>query len=129
MTITGTGDFTVKTVSGKHPNATGNNVLGMYWTLTNGGITSADLQFTYLAGDVTGTEASYAIGKYSGGEWSFPSTSLNTVAHTASTSGVSSFSDFTLGEPSALPVELTSFTRSIVGKKSNAQLADGNGSK
>ena len=117
MIITGTGDFTVQTVSGKHPNAVGSNVLGMYWTLTNGGITSADLQFTYLASDVTGTESNYAIGKYSSGTWSFPSTSLNTGTHTASTSGVSSFSDFTLGENSALPVELTSFTSNVIGNK------------
>ncbi|MEW6508788.1 MAG: T9SS type A sorting domain-containing protein [Bacteroidota bacterium] len=111
--ILGTGEFTVKTVSEKHPNAVGNNVLGMYWTLTNGGITSADLQLTYLDGDVTGTESNYAIGKYSGGNWSFPSTSLNTANNTASTSGVSSFSDFTLGEVSALPVELNMFAAKV----------------
>lgn len=118
--ISGTGDFTVTTVSGKHPNAIGNNVLGMYWTLTNSGITSADLQFTYLDGDVTGTESNYAIGKYSGGEWSFPSTSLNTTNNTASTSSVTSFSDFTLGEPAALPVELNMFVAKV--KNNSVQL-------
>lgn len=118
--ISGTGDFTVKTVSGKHPNAVGNNVLSMYWTLTNGGITSADLQFTYLDGDVTGTEGNYAIGKYSSGSWTFPSTSLNTTNNTASTSNISSFSDFTLGEVSALPVELNMFAAKV--KNNSVQL-------
>lgn len=118
--ISGTGDFTVTTVSGKHPNAVGNNVLGMYWTLTNGGINSADLQFTYLDGDISGTESNYAIGKYSSGSWSFPSTSLNTTNNTASTSNVSSFSDFTLGEVSALPVELNMFAAKV--KSNSVQL-------
>ncbi len=107
------GDFTVKATQGAHPNTVGGNVLQRYWTLTSAGITTADLTFQYLDGDVVGTEANYVIGKYSGGAWSFPGGSVNTSANTATINGVTSFSDWTLGEPGATPVELASFTASV----------------
>ena len=113
--VIGSGTFTVNAVAGKHPMATGTNVLQMYWVLTNGGITSADLTFTYLDSDVVGDESQYVIGKYDG-SWAFPSPIiLNTITNTARINGVNSFSDWTLGEQGALPVELSSFSASVIG--------------
>jgi hypothetical protein len=97
----GTGDLTVRATQGKLPAISGANALARYWTLTGAGLT-ADLQFFYLAGDVTGTESSYAIAKNSGGTLTFPGGSVNAATHIASIGGVSSFSDWTLAEPAAV---------------------------
>ena len=115
--VAGSGTFLVSAVSGKHPNASGTNVLQMYWKLTNGGITSTDLTFNYLDADVVGDENQYELGRYNG-SWAFLSPIiLNTVANTVRINGINSFSDWSLGEPGALPVELTSFTAAIIGNK------------
>ena len=42
----------------------------MYWELTNGGLTSADLTFNYLDADVVGDETKYELGRYDG-NWAF----------------------------------------------------------
>ena len=97
----GTGDLTVRATQGKLPAISGANALARYWTLTGTGFT-ADLQFFYLAGDVTGTETSYALVKNSGGTLTFPGGSVNAATHIASISGVTSFSDWTLAEPAAI---------------------------
>jgi len=60
-------NFTVKAIEGAMPGISGANKLARYWTLTNTTITNANLTFNYLAGDVTGTAASYQFIKKSGG--------------------------------------------------------------
>ena len=113
--VVGNGTFTVNAISGIHPNAPGTNVLQMYWKLTNGGITSTDLIFNYLDVDIVGDETQYELAKFDG-NWIFPSpTFIDTVANTVSINGINTFSDWTLGEPVALPVELSSFSASIIG--------------
>ena len=92
--------FTAKAIQGVAPFAFNANSLARYWTLDGSGIT-ANLTFTYLASDVTGTVANYKFLKSSGG----PVTVLNPTGTPTSTSavinGVSSFSDWTLGEVSS----------------------------
>jgi hypothetical protein len=98
----GTGDLTVRATQGKLPSISGANVLARYWTLNGVGLT-ADLQFFYLPGDVTGTESSYAIVKRDGaGVLTFPGGSVDPSTHIASIGGVTSFSDWTLAEPAAV---------------------------
>ncbi len=94
------GDFTVKAVQGSHSPAFAGNTIGRYWTLTNGGLSSADLTFNYLdPTDLSGvTEGNLAIRKYNGSVWSSPGGSVNTSGNTATINGVSSFSDWTLAE-------------------------------
>ena len=58
--------LTVNAIPGAHPNAPGSNVLQMYWKLTNGGLTSADVTFNYLDADVVGDENKYELGRYNG---------------------------------------------------------------
>jgi hypothetical protein len=118
--ISGTGTFNVSVIAGAHPNVLGTNVLQMYWKLTNGGITSADVTFNYLDEDVVGNESNYVIGKYDG-NWSFPGGTVNTTTNQATITGVTSFSDWSLGDQSALPVELSSFSASTIG--SNVKLS------
>ncbi len=100
--ISGTGDFTVSATQGAYPNpATGLpvNRLARWWTLTNNGLTQADVQFNYLAGDITaGMEASYKAFKIESGAASQQPTTINTINHTATVLNVTNFSDWTLAE-------------------------------
>ena len=91
-------DFTAKANTPKLPAMSGTNSLARYWALTATGIT-ADLTFNYLAGDVTGTEANYKIVKSDGTLTAYnPSSPIDTVNHIATLNGVSSFSNWTLGQ-------------------------------
>jgi len=106
----GSDDFTVGTIEGKHPHRTGENVLGMYWILMNGsGITQANLVFHYLDGDVNGNELAYDLARWTGSNWILQGAGMDNINNTATMNNVTSFSEFTLGEAVALPVELTSF--------------------
>jgi hypothetical protein len=114
--VVGSGAFTVTAIPGLHPNALGSNMLQMYWKLTNVGLTSADLTFNYLDADVVGDENQYELGRYNGISWDIISPiTLITTNNTASIAGINSFSDWTLGEDGALPVELTSFSATTTG--------------
>lgn len=115
--IIGSGSFSISAVDGIHPNANGTDYLQMYWKLTNGGISSADVEFHYLDSDVVGDEESYELYKYNGNWIPIAPFNLNTITNIASVSGVTAFSDWTLGIDNPLPVELTSFTASIINNK------------
>jgi|GEM_PF-1272457 len=77
--------------------------LSRYWTLTASDIT-ANLTFAYLdPTDIPGTanESNFAITKYDSA-LTQPGGTVDTGANTATISGVTSFSNWTLAEPSAL---------------------------
>ncbi len=106
----------VKLVNSKHPNnSSANHFINRYWTVSSSGISgfSCNSIFTYVDGDIIGTEANLYCGKWDGLGW----TLLNAVdANNNQLSGtVTSFSDFTGGESAPLPVELSSFSASIIG--------------
>jgi hypothetical protein len=100
----GTGSLTAAAVGSAQPNIpTPAKALSRYWKLTGTGVTS-DLTFTYNdPADIPGTatEASFVIMKYDGA-FSQPGGSVDTAANTATITGVTSFSDWTLAEPGAL---------------------------
>ena len=102
-------DFTTKAIQGAQPNfAVPAKALSRYWTLTATGVT-ADLTFNYLdPTDIPGTanENNFVIFKYNG-TFSTPGGSVNTAANTGTITGVTSFSDWTLAEPSAEPCPLS----------------------
>jgi hypothetical protein len=94
-------DFTAKATQGPQPAVNPATSIQRYWTLNATGIT-ADLTFQYLATDVMGTEANYRVIRVIGGtSVSFPTSTVNTGTHTATLTGVSVFSDWTVGETSA----------------------------
>jgi len=103
----------VKLINSKHPNNTSaTNYINRYWTITQSGISSfsCDVTATYVAGDVSGTEASIYCGAYNGSAWTLYG-ATNTGSHQLTGTAVTSFPlDFTGGEASVLPVELISFT-------------------
>jgi hypothetical protein len=105
--------FTVKAVQGPQPNILSpTHALQRYWVLDATGVT-ADLTFNYLdPTDIPGTatESLFVIFKYDGA-FTTPGGTVNTAANTATITGVSSFSDWTLAEPGApTDVHLLSFT-------------------
>jgi len=81
-------------------------VINRYWKLTATGIT-ADVTFNYLdPADIPGTvtEANLHVLKHESGnpaDFSDQGGTINTAANTATVTGVSSFSDWTLGEAGA----------------------------
>jgi hypothetical protein len=97
----GSGNLTVAAKQPKQPNITGTEALQRYWTLTGTGMT-ANLTFQYNAADVVGNESLYQVLKFSGSTFTAPSPqSVDTVNHRGTVTGVSSFSDWTLAQPSA----------------------------
>jgi CSLREA domain-containing protein len=105
---------TVSATQGPHPNIPGSNALQRYWTLNapNPGIVSADITFKYRGGnsptgDIVGNEANYKIFKYNAGFTKVANQSIDTGAHTATVTGVTSFSDWTLAETSSVFANVT----------------------
>ncbi|MCX6142506.1 MAG: hypothetical protein NTZ35_04730, partial [Ignavibacteriales bacterium] len=97
--VSGSGDVAVMAVDGAHPNKpAGLSSLAMYWTLAGGGITNANITFSYPASLAGPNESNYAASFYegSGTSWTLNPTTVNTTAHSATVNGVSIFSDWTL---------------------------------
>jgi hypothetical protein len=105
----GGGDLTVRTVALPQPTLETNNPgksLKEYWTLTKAGTLTVSMVFHYLQTDVpvTSNEANYRIIRVVGTSTasfpqSCPSTSCaDPAANTFTISGVSNFSDWTVGE-------------------------------
>jgi autotransporter-associated beta strand protein len=111
--VLGTGDFTVRATKAPMPNLLNpGKALQRYWTLANGGLTSAKLSFQYLDGDVIGTsdETKYKIIKDTNGAppITFPEGATDNVfesTNTAATANaVSTFSNWSAAEPNAVTV-------------------------
>ncbi len=106
----------VRVVNSKHPHNTSiTNYINRYWVVNSSGITdfTCDVICTYTEADIQpgGIESRVYGGKYNGSNWILldpANVDLNQITGT-----VKSFSDFTGGENSALPVELLSFKASV----------------
>ncbi len=120
-------DFTVKAVQGPQPNIINSGfALSRYWTLTGTGVT-ADLTFNYLDPiDIPGTatEANFVIQKYDG-SFTQPGGTVDTTANTATITGVTSFSDWTLAEPASFltPTSTGTATSTATGSPSPTNTA------
>ena len=112
LTLT-TGSYTTLTVTNSsQPHMGGQTTyIARYWTLTPFNITigggNYNVSYTYVAGDVTGTEASITPYKYSASTWTSGGSAPS--SHTLTWNGITSFSDFTGLGGNPLPVELLSF--------------------
>ena len=114
-------NFTVKATQGPQPNVNAANSLQRYWTLTEGGDVTANLNFNYLdPTDIAGTEANYHLIRVSGGSpFAFPNNCpvpgatqacVDFAGNQASINGVTNFSDWTLGvviAPTAAPATIS----------------------
>ena len=106
--ITGNSTITARVFQTNQPNLNPATSLQRYWTLTSSTGVTADLIFKYLQADVSGNENNYRLIRVSGGmSVSFPndcisgSPCVNTAANMATIQNLSSFSDWTMGEPVA----------------------------
>ncbi len=83
------------------PTATGlpPNVVDRQWSLTNGGITSANVAFTYPAADIPGgsDETSFTAYRINTGAATNVGGTVNTLTHTVTVNSVNSFSVWTVG--------------------------------
>jgi hypothetical protein len=107
-TVSVTGQLTASTTPGEHP-AIGSSPIfapqdvNRWWTLANAGVafTSLDAVFTFAPSDVdSGAQASaFIIGKWDG-TWTAPTSGANT-ATSITAFGMTSLSDFAIGEGAA----------------------------
>lgn len=89
----------------KHPdNTSATHFLSRYWTVSQTNITafSCNASFTYVDADINGTESNLFGGKHSSAVWT-PLGAVNTTSNLVAGT-VTSFSDFTAGETTAMPV-------------------------
>src|SRR6185295_10738119 len=114
-------NFTVKAVQGPQPNVNAATSLQRYWTLTEGGNLTANLNFNYNDPlDIAGTESDYHIIRVIGGiPAAFPNNCpvpgatqacVDFVGNQATINGVTNFSDWTVGEiaaPTAAPATIS----------------------
>jgi hypothetical protein len=103
-------------------NTSTTDYLNRYWNVNATGITggSYDANFVYADADFVGTETNLTLGKYDGIQWNVVGT-VNATTNTLSATGLTSFSDFTGGEASALPIQLASFVGSYVGNSAKLE--------
>ncbi|GAB3722145.1 hypothetical protein GCM10027594_02780 [Hymenobacter agri] len=103
------GTITVQPVDRVHPSTTdpANKELKYYWKISSTGLGSptTDKQFSYIAGDVTGTEANYKLGRFLAGAWNplngIASSTVDANAHTLLTLSTNQIDgDYTGGETS-----------------------------
>jgi hypothetical protein len=102
------GNLTANVTAGEHPSIGTSAInsskdVNVYWSFTNSGITftSYNATFNFIAGDIDGgaNTANFIVGKYDAG-WTYPTVGTKTSTSTQVT-GVTSLSDFVLGEAAA----------------------------
>ena len=120
----GTGNATVTAVDGVHPNIiNGFRALGRNWNIGVTGITSADLTFHYQPSDVQGDESAYRAGRQvSGTQWATYPTTVDPGGDSATVFGVTTFSDWTLGEPGAFTAWMDPASISVVNAEGTVTL-------
>jgi hypothetical protein len=103
------GSLTAKTTGSEHPNIATSGLLSTkdvnrYWTLTNTGMTidNYDAKLNWQASDVDGgaTPANFAVSKFNSPNWALSSSSGQTGT-SITANGLTSFSDFAVGELTA----------------------------
>lgn len=108
--VTSVGYLTARTTAGDHPNVSSSGIdatksVNRYYTLTNSGVTfnNYSATFNFVAGDVDegASTANFVVKKYSSGSWSSPAMGAVTTT-SAQVNGVTSFSDFAIGEAAVL---------------------------
>jgi hypothetical protein len=102
------GNLIGNVTTGEHPNIGSCTIdsskdVNVYWSFNNSGITftSYNATFNFIAGDIDGgaNTANFIAGKYDAG-WTYPTVGTKTSTSTQVT-GVTSLSDFVLGEAAA----------------------------
>ena len=106
-TTTGSGSITAHTTSNDHTNIAGSGLdntksVNRYWTLVNNGVTgftsyTGAFTFANQDKDAGSNTANFIIRKYNGSTWSTTGL-ISALTNTNSAGGMTSFSDFQIGE-------------------------------
>ncbi len=107
--VTTAGELTANTTPGEHPMIATSGLaptrdVNRFWTLTNSGIAfdtySATFSFVATDVDAGANTAAFVVAKFDPGGWTLPAVGTRTPVTTQAT-GMTSFSDFALGEGTA----------------------------
>jgi Repeat of unknown function (DUF5650)/Carboxypeptidase regulatory-like domain len=95
--LSGTGNLIASVNDSILPGLLSTHSASRFWNLNGSGITT-DLSFTYTNGDINGSEISYKVyRRFSGITTQATPSSINAATNTATVTGVSSFSDWGVG--------------------------------
>ncbi len=116
--------LTIRMQNVKHPANTSNaNYINRYWIFEQTGInfgTSGyyDIELNYVDGDIVPYENQMYFGKYNGSYWENLG-DADDANNKLIKSGLKSFSDFTGGTETGMPVKLSSFISGVNGRNVN----------
>ena len=112
------GSIAINPVNTRHPFVTSNNSLNYYWEVRATGFTGTrtlSYGYTYVTGDVTGTESQYIGGFYdvnAPSVWTTTPNTVNTGTHTANFNNVSYIAgEYTAGVPAAFSAVTVYYSR------------------
>ncbi len=121
--ITSTGEIVASTTPGDHPDIANSGLaptrsVNRWWTLSNAGLlfTTYDATFTFVPADVDpgSTTAVFVVGKRDGTSWTLTPPGTRTATSTQAF-GLTSFSEFAVGEPTVdLAVSVSDGLASVV---------------
>ncbi|MBI2556043.1 MAG: Ig-like domain-containing protein, partial [Planctomycetes bacterium] len=109
--VTSAGDLTASTTAGDHPSITNSGIIAAksvnrYWTMTNSGISfdTYSATFNFAAGDIDSGASTnnFFVSKLDGGTWTLPAIATRSATSIQAT-GMTSFSDFQVGETPSSP--------------------------
>jgi hypothetical protein len=112
-----TGNFTVSTTAGDHPNIATSDVnpvksANRYWTLTNNGVTFTNYNatFNFISGDLDAgaNTANFVVRRYNSGSWSNMTVGTRTSTSTEIT-GATAVGDFQIGNVLSVAVSNSVF--------------------
>ena len=114
-TVATAGELTASTTAGDHPLIAGSGIaptlsVNRFWTMTNAGVAfdTYDATFTFTAADldVGANPSLFIVAKLDGATWTLPAVGTRTALSTQAL-GMTSFSDFQLGQPAAADLGVT----------------------
>jgi len=117
--VSAAGNLTANATAGEHSSIVTSAInsskdVNVYWSFTSSGITftSYNATFNFIAGDIDGgaDATNFIVGKYDT-DWTYPTIGIKTSTSTQAT-GVTSLSDFVLGEGAAPTITETFSTNS-----------------
>ncbi len=121
--VTATGEVVASTTPADHPDIANSGLapsrsVNRWWTVANAGLvfTTYDATFTFVPADVDvgATPALFVVGKRDGTTWTMTTPGTRTATTTQAT-GLTSFSEFAIGEPTAnLAVSVTDGLATVV---------------
>ncbi|MDI6784398.1 MAG: right-handed parallel beta-helix repeat-containing protein, partial [bacterium] len=131
--LTGSGNITASATNAKHPNAPTDYFISRYFTITKDPSISAittDITLSYTAADSTDanlgpSHRNVDMAKYSGGIWTYITPTggydANLAVYTATVTGQTALSDWTVSGPGGVPAELSRF-ETVIEPQQNLRL-------